>query len=52
MSDIINLAIGNLWIENLIGYDIEADLYQAADSFKLELANPDVPITAGMECRC
>lgn len=51
MSDIVTLLIGNQKIENFISYDIEADLYQAADTFKLELANPETPVTAGMQCK-
>lgn len=51
MSDIVTLQIGNQRIENFISYDIEADLYQAADMFKLELSNPEAPVTAGMQCQ-
>src|SRR6185369_2157908 len=51
MSDIVTLQIGNQRIENFTSYDIEADLYQAADTFKLELANPEAPVKAGMECK-
>lgn len=51
MSDTVTLQIGKHRIENFISYDIEADLYQAADSFNLELANPEAQITAGMECK-
>lgn len=51
MSDIVTLQIGNQRIENFISYDIEADLYQAADTFKLELANPEAAVKAGMLCK-
>lgn len=51
MSDVVSLHIGNQIVENFLSYDIEADLYQAADTFKLELANPEVPIKAGMQCK-
>jgi len=51
MSDVVTLQIGNQRIENFTSYDIEADLYQAADTFKLELANPEAPIKAGMQCK-
>ena len=51
MSDIVTLQIGNQRIENFISYDIEGDLYQAADTFKLELANPEAPVKAGMPCK-
>jgi prophage tail gpP-like protein len=51
MSDVVSLHIGNQKIENFISYDIEADLYQAADKFTLELANPEAPVTAGMQCK-
>lgn len=51
MSDVVTLQIGSQRIENFVSYDIEADLYQAADTFKLELANPEAPVKAGMECK-
>lgn len=51
MSDIVTLQIGNQRIENFTSYDIEADLYQAADRFTLELANPEAPIAPGMQCK-
>lgn len=51
MSDTVTLQIGNQRIENFISYDIEADLYQAADRFSLELANPEAPVKAGMQCK-
>ncbi len=51
MSDTVSLHIGNHKIENFVSYDIEADLYQAADKFTLELANPEAPVTAGMQCK-
>jgi len=51
MTDTVTLQVGSQRIENFTAYDIEADLYQAADSFKLELANPEAPVKAGMECK-
>ena len=51
MSDVVSLQIADQRIENFISYDIEADLYQAADRFVLELANPEIRITAGMQCK-
>lgn len=50
-TDTVTLQIGSYRIENFESYDIEADLYQAADKFSLELANPGVSIKAGMECK-
>lgn len=51
MSDTVTLQIGNQRIENFVSYDIEADLYQAADKFTLELANPEAPVKRGMQCK-
>lgn len=51
MSDIVTLQIGNKRIENFVSYDIEADLYQSADKFTLELSNPEASIKAGMRCQ-
>lgn len=50
-SDTVTLQIGNQRIQNFLSYDIEADLYQAADSFTLELANPEAPVKSGMQCK-
>jgi len=56
MSDTISLQIGDQKsglhrIGNFESYDIEADLYQAADRFTLELTNPEAPVKAGMQCK-
>lgn len=51
MSDVVTLQIGNKRIENFVSYDIEADLYQASDTFRLELSNPEIAATAGMQCK-
>lgn len=50
MNDIIVLQIAGKRIENFLSYEVEADLYQAADKFTLELAHPGTEITAGMRC--
>ena len=50
MDDKVYLQIGGKRIENFLSYDVEADLYQAADEFTLELANPGTAISAGMRC--
>lgn len=51
VSDKVTLQIGNQRIENFVSYNINADLYQAADNFTLELANPEAPVKAGMQCK-
>jgi len=51
MKNTVTLRVGNQRIENFISYDIEADLYQAADKFTLELSNPETPITPGLQCK-
>lgn len=56
MSDTVTLQIGDQkggfhQITNFESYDIEADLYQAADKFTLELTNPEAPVKAGMQCK-
>lgn len=50
MEDKIALQIAGKRIENFISYEVEADLYQAADKFTLELANPGTAINKGMRC--
>lgn len=50
MRDKVELRIGALRIDGFLSYRIEADLYTAADSFYLELANPETPIATGRQC--
>lgn len=50
MEDKVYLQIDGKRIENFLSYEVEADLYQAADKFTLELANPGTAIRAGMTC--
>jgi len=51
MSDNVELRVGNAVIKNWLSYTIEADIYRADDSFSLELAYPEVNISAGQECK-
>jgi len=50
MSDKIALQIAEQRIERFLSYQIEADMYNAADAFSLELANPEIQIKAGQRC--
>jgi len=50
MSDSVVLQIAGRRIDNFLSYEIEADLYQAADKFSLELASPESPVAAGDLC--
>jgi len=50
MDDKVILQIAGKRIENFISYEVEADLYHAADRFSLELATPDTAIVPGMHC--
>jgi len=50
MDDKVYLQIAGKRVENFISYEVEADLYQAADRFSLELANPGSAILPGMRC--
>ncbi|GFO67876.1 hypothetical protein GMLC_14550 [Geomonas limicola] len=50
MSDQVALQIAGRRIENFLSYEVEADLYQAADKFTLELAKPETRITRGDRC--
>lgn len=50
MDDKVTLQIAGKRIENWLSYEIESDLYQAADRFTLELASPEIEIRAGQRC--
>lgn len=50
MDDKVYLQIAGKRIENFLSYEVEADLYQAADKFTLELANPGTAILPGQRC--
>lgn len=50
MPDTVNLLIGGKRVENFISYSVESDLYVADDAFQLELANPEIEITEGLQC--
>lgn len=49
--DVVYLLVDGKKIDRFTGYQIDADLYAAADAFTLELARPEVRIRAGMECQ-
>ncbi|NVO00764.1 MAG: hypothetical protein HXX17_15720 [Geobacteraceae bacterium] len=56
MSDKIFLEFSNdakTWkkVEHFISYTVEADLYVADHAFSLELANPEIDIHPGSQCR-
>ncbi|HOX22212.1 MAG TPA: hypothetical protein PLL10_02010 [Elusimicrobiales bacterium] len=38
-------------IEHFRSYEVDADLYQAADAFSMELANPELDICEGWQCK-
>lgn len=48
--DRVELLVGGKRIERFESYAIEADLYTADDAFRLELANPEAQVEAGMTC--
>lgn len=56
MSDRIYLefsADGKVWkrVEHFLNYSIETDLYVADHAFSIEVANPEVEIPKGSQCR-
>lgn len=51
MSDRIAIQIGATRIEHFKSYNIEHDLYVADHAFSLELANPEIDIIPGSQCR-
>ncbi len=50
MSDKVTLQIAGQRIENFLSYRVEADLYTADDAFSLDLANPEIAVSAGQRC--
>lgn len=51
MSDNVELRVGSKVLKNWLSYTIEADIYTADDAFSLELAHPEIAVTAGQECK-
>lgn len=51
MADKIYLEIAGKKIEHFLSYTVEADMYVADHAFSLELANPEIDIKPGQECR-
>ncbi len=56
MPDEVKVLIGNKEIAHFISYQVGSDLFEAADSFSLELANPNFgnlekEIQAGLQCQ-
>lgn len=51
MSDKAGLQIQGQRIENFKSYFIESNLFTAADGFRFELANPEINIKCGSQCR-
>jgi len=49
-ADVIALQVGGKRIERFLSYDIEADIYTAADAFSLDVARPEITITPGQRC--
>lgn len=50
MSDSVSLQIAGRRFEDFLSYSVDADLYAAADSFTLELADPAAEILVGSRC--
>lgn len=50
MSDKVELQIAGRRINNFLSYEVDSDLYQAADKFTLELAKPETQVSAGDPC--
>lgn len=50
MSDVLELRISGRRLDRFVSYRVDADLYEAADAFRLELADPGFEINAGERC--
>lgn len=51
MRDKVNLIINNQQIENFLSYRVEANLFVADDAFEFSLANPEVTVSRGDQCK-
>ncbi|MDH3975619.1 MAG: hypothetical protein OEV42_15180 [Deltaproteobacteria bacterium] len=51
MLDKVSLEINGMHIEHFISYEIDSDLYIADDAFHMELANPEIEIEPGQQCK-
>ncbi|MCL2790127.1 MAG: hypothetical protein FWD79_05730 [Desulfobulbus sp.] len=49
-TDNICLEVAGRRIERFLSYEIDADLYVAADAFSLEVARPEITIEPGQKC--
>lgn len=49
-SDTVELFVNKMKIEHFLSYHITADMYEPADAFHLELANPETDINPGHLC--
>lgn len=49
-SDTVELYVNKMKIEHFLSYQITADMYEPADAFSLELANPETDINPGHLC--
>lgn len=49
-SDKVELFVNKMKIEHFLSYHITADMYEPADAFHLELANPETDINTGHLC--
>ncbi len=50
-SDSLELLVGGRRLTQFIAYDVDADLYKAADAFSMTLGAPDMEINPGMTCK-
>jgi prophage tail gpP-like protein len=49
-SDTVELFVNKMKIDHFLSYQIAADMYEPADAFHLELANPETDINTGHLC--
>ena len=51
MSDKVSLIIAGRKIENFSRYQVSSDLFEAADAFSFDLADPDIKVQKGQRCQ-
>lgn len=51
MPDKVSLLINDKKVEKFLSYKVDSDIFEAADAFEFELADPDIEVSKGSRCK-
>lgn len=51
MPDTLILNVGGIELRHFLSFEVDADMYNAASAFALDVANPDVSVLEGQSCQ-